>query len=249
MKPYDYHYYNQTKMNSLVAGGVSVFLLLTGTSTAISSRFISRHHPLLLYGSLLTLVASLPAKSALSIFEDTQRVLNDYDDISAQVRTNQVFYQMSKEPKVVQEYNWHILKATNGVISVIGSRKETLDLILALCGGRTVYVGNKEANLPVSQSIPVYPNGDDNLSLQEILDYKGKPTATCISRALEGYKGGISFILDHKVPLKSPQCQIFCTEDLGGIKVYHGKEATSRYQLPYSGYPCVVDGQMARWVY
>lgn len=259
MKPYDYQHYSSIRLQAVIGCLCTTGLTLGSIATTVAARVSDRTSPIIPYALLAGLAATVPARTGLKVIDDTQRLLNDYEDISGQVRTNQVFTQMSLEPaKKEPEYNWQRAKYSMESISILGDPERALLLAQWLATGHVVYINTSIQPFQCSQQILVRADGETGLLLPEILDYKAISTYEGLIDSLGKYKGSymtLVLINPPQIPINNPNLRyISIGKDLGyGIKIYLGSDATAKHpRAKFQDYPCLVDSsgeqQVARWV-
>ena len=172
---YDFHYFSKVikgaDLNTWLATAISLVALGGIVSGKLGQKDL---------GYILTGVgvgATLVAKTANKTAEDTRLIMNDFEDISAQVRTNVTFKSLQESNVTITEVNWELLAGSRLPVCIRGDRPESLKVAEWLAQkmkGMSLFVSDTIEDIRVSQCIS--PGIEANVvPIDEVLNYQTQP--------------------------------------------------------------------------
>ncbi|MBW4558437.1 MAG: hypothetical protein KME59_21430 [Trichormus sp. ATA11-4-KO1] len=153
-KPFDYAFYKQALDSSKLSAIVATSIALACLGGLVSGKLGQKDLGWLLTG--IGVGATIAARSSVKVADQTKYILNDYEDISAQTRTNVEFKQLQEPSITIEEYNWETLATLGLPTCVIGDRQESLKIAEWLAWktpGTSVYITDSPGDVKVSQTI------------------------------------------------------------------------------------------------
>jgi hypothetical protein len=124
MSKFNDFFLRKTIHDCTISGVISTVVAFTALGGIVTNKISVKDASWLLLGT--GIASSISAIKSIGVSSDTKYILNDYDDVSAQVRTNQLYEEL-QEPNI-QEYNWQVLNSVGYPISILGDRDKALKL-------------------------------------------------------------------------------------------------------------------------
>jgi hypothetical protein len=186
VKPFDFFYLSKTLNLSTVTYLTTAAIALGCFGGSVSNKFSKRDNDIGWLLVILGMGATVATRTSIRTAEDTKLILNDYEDISAQVRTNVEFKSLHEPTVTVPEYNWSSLVKTKGHVSITGDRDLSIKIAEYLSNsykGTIVFVSNAIEDIKVTQQI--VPGIGPANNLMDILSYAVSPSYSAIVESLD----------------------------------------------------------------
>lgn len=154
IKPYDYSYLKSTLDSSRLSTYMATAIALGCVGGLVANRVTARDIGFLMTG--MGMGATIAAKSSSKVAQDTKLILNDYEDLSAQARTNIAFTELQVVPVEIPEYNWATLVNSKYSCGIMGDRGVSIKVASWLSSqsvGKSYFVSELSEEIRVSQTL------------------------------------------------------------------------------------------------